>query len=160
MNERVRKRAIAATAVVGALAVAGGAGAHFVARGSGHGAANVGTALPVTIDAGAAPATDLFPGGDGDVTLRISNPNSFAVHIGSLALDPSQGDAGFAASPPGCNLAAPALLFTPQRNGSAGWDVPANRTLALDLAASIHMTVAASNACQGATFTVYLDAGR
>lgn len=160
---RGRTRAVlsgtaALTAVVGVLCVVGVATAYFSTSGSGSGSATVGSALPVTIAAGAAPTAELYPGGAGDVTVRISNPNAFGVHVGSLALDTSHGQDGFDASPPGCNVGE-ALEFTTQTNGGAGWNVPANGTLDLDLAGSLHMTDTAANACQAATFTVYLGAG-
>jgi hypothetical protein len=157
----VRRRAArpswAAVPVAAALAAAGGAGAWFGAAGSGTGAVGLGTAAPVAIAAGAYPSTPLYPGGDGDVTARVSNPNPGAVHLASLALDASRGDGGFDASPAGCDVAA--LSFTPQSNGGAGWDVPANGTLDLDLAGSIHLGATAADACRGATFTVYLRVG-
>jgi hypothetical protein len=146
-----------AAAVAIALTFAAGAAAYLTSTGSGSGEASVGTAQPVTITAGLAPSGELFPGSDGDVTARISNPNDAAVHIGVLALDPTQGKNGFDASTAGCNLDA--LAFTTQTNAGSGWDVPADGTVSLDLTASVHMATSASNACQGATFTVYLRAG-
>jgi hypothetical protein len=143
------------TAVVAALVLAGSAAAGVSASGSGAGSATVASVLPVTVGAGGAPVAELYPGGDGDVTVQISNRNPFPVHVATLALDRSQGDAGFEASLPGCD-AADALTYTPQTNGGTGWDVPRNGTLDLDLAGALHMTTTASNMCQGATFTVYL----
>ena len=143
------------TAVVAALVLAASAAAWFSASGSGAGSATVASVLPVTVAAGGPPVAELYPGGDGDVTVRISNPNPFTVHVATLALDRSQGDAGFDASLPGCDV-ADALRYTPQTNDGTGWDVPGNGTLDLDLAGALHMTTTASNACQGATFTVYL----
>jgi hypothetical protein len=143
------------TAAVAALVLAGSAAAWFSASGSGAGSATVASVLPVTVAAGGAPTTELYPGGDGDVTVQISNPNPFPVHVATLALDRSQGDAGIDASLPGCDVAE-ALRYTPQTNDGTGWDVPGNGTLDLDLAGALHMTTTASNTCQGATFTVHL----
>ena len=154
----MRRRRVLAVVVVAALCVVAGAAAYFTTAGSGSGTAGIGSSRPVTIAAGSAPSALVYPGGDGDVTVRISNPNLFAVHVGSLALDTSQGEGGFDASPSGCNV-GDALAFTTQTNGGDGWDVPANGTLDLDLSGSLHMTTDASNACQGASFTVYLGAG-
>jgi len=154
----MRRKRVAAVIVVAVLCMAASAAAYFTTAGSGSGTAGLGSSRPVTIAAGSTPSTPLVPGGDGDVTARISNPNPYAVHVGSLALDASQGTDGFDASPPGCNL-GDALAFTTQTNGGAGWEIPANGTLDLDLAGSLRMTTDASNACQGARFTVYLGAG-
>ena len=154
-----RGKLVAALVVV--LACAGGALAYFTSTGSGSGTGTVGSASPVTITAGVAPTQALFPGGSGDVTVHIVNPNGIPVHIGTLSLNTSEGtgSSGFdASSPSGCNLTGlpPALTFTTQ---TTGWTVPASGFLNLDLLGSISMSAAASNACQGATFTVYLQAG-
>jgi hypothetical protein len=106
----------------------------------------------------------LSPGTSSDVALTVSNPNPVAVHIGSLALDPSQGSAGFTVDSGHSGCATSTLNFTSTNNGGAGWSVPAkvgstNGTLSLDLAAAISMTTGAAAACQGATFTVYLAVG-
>ena len=149
-----RGRLVAALVVV--LACAGGALAYFASTGSGSGSATVGSASPVTITAGVAPTQALFPGGSGDVTVHIVNPNGIPVHIGTLSLNTSEGtgSSGFDASPAGCNLGS--LSFPTL---ATGWTVPASSFLDLDLLGSINMSVAATNACQGATFTVHLQAG-
>ena len=56
----------------------------------------------------------------------------------------------------GCVLAT--LSFTTQTNGGAGWTVAGGQALAVTLANALSMTTCAANACQGATFTVYLEA--
>jgi hypothetical protein len=155
MTSRVRS-AGALPVAVAFMAAAGGAGAYFGAGGSGHGAVSLGSAQPVTISAGVAPSGPLYPGGDGDVTASIANPNAGPVHVATLALDTGRGDGGFDASRPGCD--AGALGFAPQSNGGAGWDVPANGTLDVALAGAVRMAATAADACQGATFTVYLRA--
>jgi hypothetical protein len=151
-----------AVVTAAALVVAGGALAYWTSAGSGSAQATVANPDPLTITAGATPSTPLFPGGSGDVTAHVENPNPFRVHFSALSLDTTQGEgnSGFDASPSGCNLSS--LAFTTQTNGGAGWFVPkkvgaTNGTLDLDLANAVHMSSAASNACQGATFTVYLS---
>jgi hypothetical protein len=51
-----------------------------------------------------------------------------------------------------------ALGFTTQTNGGAGWTVPAGSpgSLSIAMPGALTMTAGASNACQGATFTVHL----
>ena len=148
-------------AFVVTLLIAGGAFAYFTSSGSGSGSVSAGSAQNVTISAGAAPGSPLVPGGSGDVTVSISNPNTFRVFIPALALDTSQGTGGFGVdgSHSGCDVST--LGFTTQDNSGAGWFVPkkvvANGVLNLDLSGSISMGVGAANACQGATFTVYLE---
>jgi hypothetical protein len=147
-------RRLVAAATLAALVPTGGATAYFAAAGSGSGTVRLGAAEPVAIAAGTAPSAPLFPGGDGDVTAQVSNPSAGPAHLGALTLDSARGEGGFDASRPGCDAAA--LSFTPQSNGGAGWDVPANGTLDLDLAGAVHLAATAADACQGATFTVYL----
>jgi len=153
-------RFLVALVVVGAFA--GTALAYFTASGTGAAAAQVGTASKVTISGGTS-TSPLYPGGSGDVAVVISNPNPTAVHVPSLALDTSQGGGtGFAVDGghSGCGLST--LSFTNQNNGGPGWNVPAkvggtNGTLALDLANAISMGTGAASACQGGSFTVYLQ---
>lgn len=147
-----------------ALMAAVAAVAYFTTIGSGSGSAQTGTAQSVTISAGVTPTVPLFPGGSGDVTVSISNPNPTDVHIQSLLLDTSQGTSGFSVDSghSGCVLST--LSFTTQTNGGVGWTVvkkvgATNGVLSLDLLSAVAMTNAAVNACQSATFTVFLKVG-
>ncbi len=159
-----RTRRIMATAVLLAMICLGGiALAYWSASGVGTGAATTGTVSAVTLSPGT-PSSTLYPGGQADVTLVVSNPNTTALTIGSLVLDPTQGAGGFAvdAAHSGCDLSA--LSFTTQSNAGAGWRVLAkvgavNGALSIDLPNALAMTVGAADACQGAQFAVYLVAG-
>jgi hypothetical protein len=150
--------------IVAVLALACGASAYFATSGSGSGSGSVSVnEQPVTLSA-ATPSTQLYPGGQADVALSVSNPNSGSTHIGSFALDSSQGTSGFSVDSghSGCSLSA--LQFTSQTNGGAGWTVPAktgsvNGSLSIDLASAVSMSTSAANACQGASYTVYLKVG-
>jgi hypothetical protein len=137
------------------LAAAGAATAHFTSSGRGTGTASMpGTVLQVALTPGVDPAP-MVPGGRGDVKLTVKNGNPFPVHIGSLVLDPGQGNGGYDAT--GCSVAAADLAFTPD---STGWTIPAGAVAyPIDLANAISMGAGAANDCQGATFTVYLKAG-
>ena len=155
---RITRRLLpAAFLVVLAVPTGGVAYGYWTASGSGTGSATAGTTQDVTLSQGT-PTTFLYPGGQADVTLTVTNPNGSAVHIGSFALDPSQGTNGFSAT--GCTVAEAALSFT---GSSVGWTVPAkvgavDGTLPVTLTNSLAMSVDAANACQGAIFTVYLKA--
>ena len=146
-----------------ALAVGGGAYAYWSGSGGGAGSATAGTTVAVTLTPGT-PAAALYPGGQANVVLTVSNPNASPVHIGSLALDPGQGTGGFAVDAGHFGCAVSALSFTTQTNGGAGWTVPAkvgvvNGALSVTLTNALAMGVGAANACQGASSTVYLAAG-
>ena len=92
------------------------------------------------------------------MVLTITNPNAAQIRVGSLALDTSQGTGGFAVDGghSGCGLAT--LSFATQTNGGAGWTVPGSGVLPVTLTNALSMGTGAANACQGATFSVYLTA--
>ena len=164
MTRRIRASLIAvsvATALM--LAGAGVAYGYWSTSGAGAGTVPVSNTTPLVLSL-ATPTAALQPGGTSSVTLAVSNPNPTPIHVSSLALDTSQGTAGFAvdAGHSGCVLGA--LAFTTQTNSGAGWTIPpqvgsTNGTLAISLAGALAMKPSAGNACQGATFTVYLVAG-
>jgi len=136
----------------------------FSSTGSGSGTGSAQSSAQAVTIAGASPTTALFPGGNGSVGVTISNPNNFRVHINSLVLDTSQGTNGFSVDGGHSSCDTSVLGFTTQDNSAAGWFVPAkvgstNGSLPLDLSNAISMTSAAADACQGATFTVYLKPG-
>ena len=143
-------------------ALAGIAAAVWSAVGSGTGRGTTGTTVAVTLSP-AAPAAALYPGGQADVVLTITNTNTAPVRIGSLSSDSARGTGGFAADAGHPNCVASTLTFATQTNGTTGWTVPAkagsvNGTLAVTLTNAVAMSLSALNACQGATFTVYLVA--
>ena len=146
--------------VVVTIGGAGVAYAYWTAGGAGTGFGATGTTVPLTLSSGT-PTASLLPGGQTGVVLTITNTNSASVKVSSLALDTTQGASGFSvdASHTGCTLTA--LSFATQTNGGAGWSVPGkvgavNGTLAVTLPNALSMSLSAVNACQGATFTVYL----
>lgn len=157
----MRLRSLSAWVTVPAtIAVAGIALAYWGGTGNGAASGTASAASAVTLTAGV-PAGQLYPGGQSAVSLTISNPNTFSVRVGSLALDTSQGTGGFSVdgAHAGCDVSA--LTFTTQ---TAGWAVPeqvggVDGSLSVSLSNSLAMSSTAPSACQGATFTVYLSAG-
>jgi hypothetical protein len=148
--------------VILAVAVGGPAHAVWSGAGSGTGSGTAGTNVAVTLSP-ATPVANLFPGGQADVVLTISNPNSSTARISSLALDTTQGTSGFSVDASHSGCAVTTYSFTTQTNGTTGWTVPAkvggvNGTLSVTLTNAVAMSVSAANACQGATATVYLTA--
>lgn len=137
-----------------ALTVGGAANAFWSSSGTGNGSGMTGTTVAVTLTPGAAEA-NLYPGGNANVALTVSNPNASEVRIGSLAL----ATAGFTVDAGHSGCAMTTLAFTTQTNGGAGWSVPAASTLTVTLTGALAMGPDAASACQGATFTVYLVAG-
>jgi hypothetical protein len=144
-----KKRIVLVAALAIAATAIGVAIAAWTAGGSGSGQAKAGTAQNLTISAGA-PSTSLYPSSSADVAATIGNPNSYPVHVSSIALGAVTVDAGHS----GCTLSSVSVV-SPQ---TAGWDVPAGGSLPVDLANAISMDNTANDACQGATFTVALTA--
>ena len=162
MNRR-RLRKIALPLLV-ALVVTAAALAYWTTTGSGSSSADATSSTdPVTLSAGT-PTAPLIPGGSGDVKLTVSNPNPFPVHVGSIGLDSSQGTSGFDTNQAGCAVSVLHFTGTTQDNSGNGWNIPAasggnDGTLAVDLPTAVSMDSSAANACQDASFTVYLQAG-
>ena len=144
-------------AAVGMMIAGTVAYAAWTVNGSGTGTASATSAVNLTFSGGS-PSGTLFPGGSADVDSSVSNSNPFTVHISTVSIDTSQGSNGFSVDSghSGCNLSS--LSFTPATNGGSGWNVPANSSMDVDAAGAISMSSAANDACQGATFTVYLTA--
>jgi len=158
----MRMLAVSLLAVL-ALSVGGAAFAYWSGSGSGTGSATTGTTVSLTLSPGT-PDANLFPGGAANVRLTVSNPNASPVRIGSLALDTGQGILGFGVDGGHSGCAVSTLSLATQTNGGAGWTVPAkvgalDGTLVMTLTNALTMGMAAANACQGASFTVYLAAG-
>jgi hypothetical protein len=137
------------------LVVGGAALAYWKVSGGGSATATSGTTANLTLSPGT-PTAQLYPGGTAGVVLTITNPNAGPVRVGSISLDTAQGSGGFAVdgAHSGCGLAA--LSLTTQTNGGSGWTVPGSGSLPVTLTDALSMATSAANACQGATFTVYL----
>lgn len=163
MRRRLPRTRWVVIAAVVVLVLAGGAVAYWAGSGEGDAQARVGNPLSLTLGPGAATA-QLAPGGRANVAVVASNPNPYTVHFATLGLDTGRGSGGFAvdAGHDGCDVAT--LAFVPQDNAGAGWTVPpraggTDGTLPVNMTDALTMSGSAANACQGATFTVYLVAG-
>jgi hypothetical protein len=150
---------IAATIVLGLTA---GAAGYWTGSGSGTATTTLPNPQALTMSPGT-PATLISPGGTAAVAAIVSNPNPYTVQISSISLDTAQGTGGFAVdgSHSGCGLST--LGFTTQTNGGSGWTVPAKvgatpGSLTISMSGALTMGSGAADACQGASFTVYLSA--
>jgi hypothetical protein len=156
-----RKRTVVVS-VIATLSVGTAAIAYWTVAGSGSTAGASAVAQALTLTPGTT-SQQLYPGGRADVALTLSNPNAFTVRVSSLSLDPTLGTGGFTVDGghTGCGVAA--LQFDAQSNAGVGWTVPpkvgaVDGALGVDLLNALYMAANAGNACQGATFTVYLTA--
>lgn len=152
-----RRTPILVSATVLTLVVAGVAVAYWLGGGAGAGTASSGTTSPVTLSPGT-PTASLYPGGQSAVVLTVTNPNPGSVRVGSLTLDTTQGTGGFAVDGghSGCGLTS--LSYAAQDNGGAGWTLTGGQVLSVTLPNALSMASSAADACQGASFTVYLEA--
>ena len=127
----------------------GAAYAYFSSTGHGTGSASVGTMQPVTIDSATVnPQTPLLPGGSGAVTLKVDNPNGFAVTLVSVTGDGAITASGGAG---GCATTG-VVTFTNQTGLSTV--IAASGITSVDLKGAAAMTTAAAAGCQGATFSI------
>jgi hypothetical protein len=142
-------RLIAALTVVGVLALGGVAWAYFTSSGTGSGHGSTGTMSTVALSATAGTAsTPLYPGGTGDVSLEVNNPNSYAVTLVSVSGDGTiTPDAGHSA----CTTTG--VTFSYQSGLST--TIPASTTnFPVHLSGAVSMSTSSSNGCQGATFSI------
>jgi len=127
---------------------AGAAFAYFSSSGTGAGSASTGTLQAVTVAAATAtPTTPLRPGGAGDVTLKVTNPNSYDVTLVSVT---GAGSITADGGHPGCTTTG--VTFIDQTGLST--TIPAGSTTAVDVPGAAAMSTASSAGCQGATFSI------
>ena len=155
-----RRRGLVVTVLLPVL-MAGATGvgfAYWTRSGAGSGSGTTGTTQAVTLTPGSA-SNQLFPGGQSAVAVTVTNPNPGSVKVGSISIDTTQGTNGFTVDGAHSTCGVAALSFATQTNGGTGWTIPASGSSVLSLASSLSMSTNAANACQGASFTVYLKVG-
>jgi hypothetical protein len=151
-RSRVRRRVQRVSAL--SIVVAGGffgvhaASAYWTAHGSGSGPAATGTmAVSVSATTGS-PVTPLVPGGTGDVSLKVNNPNGFAVTLTTVA-----GNGAITAAGGTGTCTTTGVTFTAQTGLSQ--NIPANSSnVVVTLPGAASMNSTSQNGCQGATFTI------
>ena len=146
-RRRILSLWVAAAALTTASAIP--VGAYFIADNHSEvGSAQVGTIEPVVLQAltgGDTPATALQPGSNGEVVLRVNNPNPYSVKLVSVT---STGAPTLVGSL-GCTAANAGVAFLNQ----AGLAMPISPgTQLLRLPGAATMSIASDNTCQGASF--------
>lgn len=149
---RNRRRLVASTVWLLVLGVAALVYAAWTTNGSGSAYAKAGTAQNLsTIDVSASVGTlpnALYPGTNGDVLIKIHNPNPFAVKVTQVAAN----GAVTATAGAGTCTTTGVTLNSPI---ATEIEVPASSDSAsTTLSAAAHMSSASENGCQGATFTI------
>ena len=136
-----------------AVMTAGGAtygGWTFVSTGSGYAKAVSGQALTLQ-DASASTSAQLYPGGSGDLVVKVANPNSFAVTITSV----SNGSGSIASDKGAACNAATGVSYTSTTGLSQV--VAAGATVTFTVANKVSMSNSSDNSCQGAVFTIPIN---
>jgi hypothetical protein len=144
-----RRGLVSVLVVVGVLAVGGAAWAYFTSHGSGSGHVSTGTMSTVTLNAAAGtPSTPLYPGGTGDVSLEVNNPNTFAVTLVSVA-----GSGTITADAGHSSCTTTGVTFTNQTGLST--TIPASASgYQIHLPGAVSMGSSSLSGCQGATFSI------
>ncbi len=157
MNVRVAVRIVAADKVRLALALSAAVmmatatvtfGSWSVSSAPGGGYSKAVTAQSLTFtDVSGSAAAQLYPGGTGDLVVRVTNPNPFAVTITAVSGNGTvTSDKGAA-----CN-ASTGVTFASTTGLTQV--VGAGASVTFTLTGKMSMSNASANACQGAVFTV------
>ena len=145
-----RTRLAVALALIAVLIAGGvtlGSWAVGSAPGNGYAKATSGSNLTLS-DASASTTAQLYPGGSGDVVVKVTNPNPFAVTIGSV-----DGTGAAITSDKGATCdASTGVAFANQDTLSVLVGAGQTRTFVLTGAASMDNT--AAQACENAVFTI------
>ena len=138
--------ALSAVAVVATTAVTFGSWSVSSSAGSGYAKAKVALSLTLS-DASASTTAQLYPGGTGDIWIKVTNSNPFAVTVTSVS------GAGTITSDKGAACdASTGVTFTNTTGLSQA--VGAGATVTFSLAGKVEMSNASDNSCQGAIFSV------
>jgi hypothetical protein len=149
---KLRKRITRASVLTGVLLMAGVAFAAWTASGTGTGYAKAVTAQALsTLDVSAQTSADLYPGGDGDVKLKISNPNAYPIEITDVS---GEGAITTASDDAACDASTGVSFEDQSYSNGSGLDVPANGSATFTLSDAVSMSNASANACQGEVFEI------
>jgi hypothetical protein len=152
------KKAVVAGVTMLALTAAGLVYAAWTTSGSGSGYVKAGSALTLsTVDVSASTTATLYPGTSGDVLLKVSNPNPYAVLVTGASLNGSNSEITADSGHSSCTTTG--VSFTNQTGLTI--EVPAksggtNGTAQATLSGAASMSNASVDGCQGATFTIPL----
>ena len=148
-----QRRIVGAAITVLVLGVVGLVYAAWTTNGSGSGYAKAGSAQSLsTVDVSASTTATLYPGQNGDVLIKIHNPNPYNVTVtgiagnGAITADSGHSTCGSDGSHP------TGVTYTDQTG--LNLSVSASSDLQTTLSGAAHMANTSDNSCQGATFTI------
>lgn len=149
MRDRTRMRQlIAGLLTLLVFGVVGLVYAAWTTSGSGSGYAKAGSAQALTtVDVSASTTATLYPGANGDVLVKINNPNPYPVRVTDVT-----GNGTITADSGHATCVTSGVTFTDQHSQTI--DIPASSQTQTTLTGAAHMSNASDNGCQGATFTI------
>ncbi len=151
---RIRRRTFVVLALLCGVVAAGAAIAAWSTSTSGDGYAKAATASALTLsDASASTSGDLYPGGSGDLKLKVANPNDFPVRITAVSLTSGGTITSNVAA---CNTGGSGVSLTNQSGLTLDLAANAAATV-LTVPGAVQMSSTSHNSCQGAVFTIPVD---
>jgi hypothetical protein len=154
MRTFARRTAVLASALL-ATTGAGVAYAAWTSNGTGTGTAAAGSAqvlTTITLEGTAVAAGGLlYPGGTGDVVVKVHNPNPYPVRLTSIA--PNGAVTAVAGTGAG-TCTTTGVTFDGATWSDDSHVVGANGDVKFKLADTAHMANTSDDGCQGATFSV------
>ena len=151
-----RTRMILGIAAAAAVVVnAGAAWAYWQITGSETAQAASGTAVELNLRARSDLDVPLRPGQTGNLTVTVTNDNDFPIRITSVTPGTGNVVADLEHREAGCTVTAVEMT---KPHFDVRWDVPRNTIGAFTVPGALSMSRAAHDACDGATFTVPVQA--
>jgi hypothetical protein len=144
---------VAATAFI--VVNAGVAYAFWKLSGDGTATAKAGSALELTLSGVSDDNKPLYPGGTSNLSVTVANDNDFPITVNTLSPGTSRAQADETHRRSGCTTTG--VIFTKDVH-QVSWTVPKNSVGVFRVADGIQMTNQSDTACQGATFTIEVQA--
>jgi hypothetical protein len=120
--------------------------------GTGSGYSKALSAQSLTLsDASASTSAQLYPGGSGDLVVKVTNPNPFAVTITAV----SNGSGSITSNKGSACDASTGVTYTNTTGLSQA--VGAGATVTFSVTGKVAMSNASDTSCQGATFTIPIN---
>jgi hypothetical protein len=152
MSNSMKRRVTVLASMISVLLVTSIAFAAWTSNADGAGQAESGAAQAVTIET-ATVTTKLFPTLEGDVGVKVTNPNTYPVKVSSIQHD----DVAITSSDTACDVATSVQTNRTGDLLSSAQDdtvIAAGGNATFTLANAVKMLADADNDCQSDTFTV------